>query len=252
MPNFCQPWERSLSKTLWEKAKKLETSIFSFNPFPNKPWFSRVCSKLLLKTLWEKEKSLVTSNFSFSHSVFNHFRELSAIFIKFDIVVCKLFQFGRVQNLSFGKGLTTMFSTLPNSNFTISFTFILLSAKFDAFNLVRSTILSFGKELIKSTWNAWSQSILATFITKVEIKKKNFDSCTSWQWYHFSSIILSRLNTFQNDTFLDSSILKEFADDNVKFHKNGGKLWVISPFTTVFSKDLYCKHVKNRACLGKS
>ena len=28
-----------------------------------------------------------------------------AIFIKFEIVVCKLFQFGRVQNLLFGKGL---------------------------------------------------------------------------------------------------------------------------------------------------
>ena len=41
-----------------------------FNPFPNKPWFLRVCKANLLKTLWEKEKLLVTSNFSFSHSVF--------------------------------------------------------------------------------------------------------------------------------------------------------------------------------------
>ena len=40
------------------------------NPFPNKPWFLRVCSTSLLKTLREKEKSLVTSNSSFSHSVF--------------------------------------------------------------------------------------------------------------------------------------------------------------------------------------
>ena len=31
------------------------------NPFPNKPWFLRVCSTSLLKTL-EKEKLLVTSN----------------------------------------------------------------------------------------------------------------------------------------------------------------------------------------------
>ena len=45
---------------------------------------------------WEKEKLLVTSNFSFSHSVFYPFGELSAIFINFEIVVCKLFQFGRV------------------------------------------------------------------------------------------------------------------------------------------------------------
>ena len=42
-----------------------------FNPFPNKPWFLRVCSTSPLKTLWEKEKLLVTSNFSFWNSVFN-------------------------------------------------------------------------------------------------------------------------------------------------------------------------------------
>ena len=66
------------------------------NPFPNKPWFLRVCSIGLLKTLWEKEKLLVTSNFSFSHSVFYLFGELNAIFSKFEIVVCKLFKFGRV------------------------------------------------------------------------------------------------------------------------------------------------------------
>ena len=63
-----------------------------FNLFPNKPWFLRVCSARLLKTLREKEKLLVTSNFSFSHSVFYPFGKLSAIFIKFEIVVCKLFQ----------------------------------------------------------------------------------------------------------------------------------------------------------------
>ena len=66
---------------------------------------------------------------------------------------------------------------------------------------------------------------------------------------------------------LDSSKLKEVADDNFKFdgnsrkfskwvEKHGGKrrncsLRSISPFPTVFSKDLYCRHVKTRACLGK-
>ena len=51
----------------------VNNSIESFgalNPFPNKPWFSRVCSSSLLKTLCEKEKMLVTSNFSFSQHVF--------------------------------------------------------------------------------------------------------------------------------------------------------------------------------------
>ena len=58
-----------------------------------------------MKTMWEKEKLLLTTNFSFSHNVFYPFGELSANLIKFKIVVSKLFQFGRVLNLSFGKGL---------------------------------------------------------------------------------------------------------------------------------------------------
>ena len=61
------------------------------NPFPNKPWFLRVCNTSLLKTLWEKEKLLVTSNFSFSHRVFYPFAERFAILIKLNIVFCKLF-----------------------------------------------------------------------------------------------------------------------------------------------------------------
>ena len=60
------------------------------NPFRNKPWFLRVCCASLLKTLREKEKLLV---------------ELSAIFIKFKIVVCQCFEFGRVKKKLFGKGL---------------------------------------------------------------------------------------------------------------------------------------------------
>ena len=100
----------SLFPPLFQKspvAGKLKIWIvwYRFNHFPNKPWFLRVCSTSLLKTLWEKEKLLVTSNFSFSHSVFHPFRKLSAIFIEFEIVVCKLFQFEGVQNVSFGKGL---------------------------------------------------------------------------------------------------------------------------------------------------
>ena len=67
-----------------------------FNPFPNKPWFLRVCSTSIFKTLWEKEKLLVMSNFSFSHSVFYHLGSLSIIFIKFEIVVCNFFQLRRV------------------------------------------------------------------------------------------------------------------------------------------------------------
>ena len=69
--------------------------ILLFNPFPNKPWFLRVCSTSLLKTLWEKEKLLATSNFSFSLSVFYPSGEFSAFFVKLENIICKLFQFGR-------------------------------------------------------------------------------------------------------------------------------------------------------------
>ena len=67
---------------------------WKINPFPKTPWFLRVCRKGLMKTLWEKEKFLIMSNFSFTHTVF--YPNISAIFIKFEIVVCKLFQFGSV------------------------------------------------------------------------------------------------------------------------------------------------------------
>ena len=46
----------------------------------------------VLKTLGENEKLLVTSNFSFSLSVFVRFGEVSAIFIKYEIVVCKVWK----------------------------------------------------------------------------------------------------------------------------------------------------------------
>ena len=69
---------------------------------------------------------------------------------------------------------------------------------------------------------------------------------------------------FPKQQILDSSKLKEFADDNFKFEENGRKfskrventgkkrnclLQAISPFPTVFSKDLFCRQVKTRACL---
>ena len=51
------------------KSDLVYTSSFTnINPFPKKPWFSRVCSTSLLKTVWKKEKLLVTSPFSTSFS----------------------------------------------------------------------------------------------------------------------------------------------------------------------------------------
>ena len=58
-----------------------------------------------LKDYWPGRGSN-QSNISFFHSVFYPSWKLSATLIKFVIVVCKLCQFGRVLNLSLGKGLT--------------------------------------------------------------------------------------------------------------------------------------------------
>ena len=58
-----------------------------------------------LKTLREKEKLLETSIYSFSHSVFYPLRELYAILIKFENGICNFFE---IENLSFGKELNCL------------------------------------------------------------------------------------------------------------------------------------------------
>ena len=96
-PVFTYRWihkNQFCSTTDWFMMQNGSLACRKFNPFPNK--FLHVCPTILLETLWEKEKLLVTNDFSFSHSVYYTFGEHSAIFIKFEIVVCKLFQFGRV------------------------------------------------------------------------------------------------------------------------------------------------------------
>ena len=89
-----------------EKLKKKKESLV--NPFPNKPWFLRVCSTSPLKTLREKEKLLVTSNLSFSHSVFYPFGYLSSRFRQ--ILDCRLqtLSVWKSLKLSFGTGLNPL------------------------------------------------------------------------------------------------------------------------------------------------
>ena len=74
------------------------------------------------------------------------------------------------------------------------------------------------------------------------------------------------VNPITRRQILDSSELKEFANDNFKFDENGRKLskWVentvgkgeiahlqaISPFPTAFSKGLFPRGVKRRHCVG--
>ena len=77
----------------------------------------------------------------------------------------------------------------------------------------------------------------------------------------------SMSSIFPKQQILDSSKLNDFAHDNFKFDEQGRKFskWVENTvgkgeiaryeqfrfFPTVFSKDLSCRHVKTRACLGK-
>ena len=50
--------------------------LLLINPFPNKPWFLRVCSVSLLKTLWGKEKFLLFPQFFLPVSrTFCHFHQ---------------------------------------------------------------------------------------------------------------------------------------------------------------------------------
>ena len=81
--------------------------------------------------------------------------------------------------------------------------------------------------------------------------------------FHVHDMVMPQ--PFPKQQILDAFKLKEFADDNFKFDENVRKVskrventvgkgkiaQAISPFPTVFSKDLYCRHVKTRACLGK-
>ena len=79
----------------------------------NKAGLDKDLLRSILLIIWRRTLSQTSpsfentmGNFSFSHSVFYPFIELSPILIKFEIVVCKPFQFGRVYNSSFGKGIT--------------------------------------------------------------------------------------------------------------------------------------------------
>ena len=87
---------KGLSVSFNENVYDQNPNYILFNPVPHNDTFWHPWETSRLKTLWEKEKLLITRNFSFTHSIFYLFKELSDIFIKFKIVVCKLFQFGPV------------------------------------------------------------------------------------------------------------------------------------------------------------
>ena len=91
LPAFS-PFPKMFSKAFFFRVVKSWDCVVKRGLSQTNPCFN-VSVVQVFKKHWEKD---VTSNLSFSHSVFYLFGELSAIFIKSDVVVCKPFQFGRV------------------------------------------------------------------------------------------------------------------------------------------------------------
>ena len=106
---------------------------------------------------------------------------------------------------------------------------------------------------------------------KYLIKKSHWSNhlCDLYVKLHMKNTEYSSLHVsepFPNQQILNSSKLQEFADDNFKSNENGRKFskWLentvekrrncslraISPIPPAFSKDLYCRRIKSRTCLG--
>ena len=106
----------------------------------------------------------------------------------------------------------------------------------------------------------WKYALIDFFEDQVRFIHINlFSTCVDL-------LVCQQIYFFPKRKNLDSSKLKEFADDSCKLlwkwqkaiqtdrkhweKRRNCSLWAISPFLAVFSKDLYCRHVKTRACLG--
>ena len=84
--------------------------------------------------------------------------------------------------------------------------------------------------------------------------------------YSSTAPLAYNISPFPKRQILDSPKLKEFEDDKFEFDENGKKsskrvenavgereiaCKAMSPFPTVFSKDLFYGHIKTKDCLGK-
>ena len=70
--------------------------VRSINSFPNKPWFITCLQYMSFENTVGKGEIAYNEQFLLFPTVFYLFEELSAIFNKTEIVICELFQFGRV------------------------------------------------------------------------------------------------------------------------------------------------------------
>ena len=73
------------------------------NSFPNKPCFY-VSAVPVFRKYCGKKRIAHNEQVSFSHGVFYPFRELSAVLIKFEIIVCKFFSLRESKVCRLGKG----------------------------------------------------------------------------------------------------------------------------------------------------
>ena len=93
---------------VWSSIYTVSTGSVSstLQPFPKQDLvFTRLQYKSFKNTVGKGEIALKEQFLLFPQCFFYPFGEVSAIFIKFKIVVCKVFQFGWVWNSSFGEGL---------------------------------------------------------------------------------------------------------------------------------------------------
>ena len=74
----------------------IQARLRTFKPFPDKLWFFTCLQYKSFENTVGKGEISRNEQFLLFHSVFYLLEELSAIFIKLEIIVCKLLQFGRV------------------------------------------------------------------------------------------------------------------------------------------------------------
>ena len=131
----------------------------------------------------------------------------------------------------------------------------------NAFNLDQAKILSFGKVLITLSKTGrfaddWSTGYCNTIWSAYTLYRHLEQYCahpkrlTLSQMTNFTLFQIERLCRWQFQIWWKWQKVLQNGRKHCGKRRNG-LLWAISPFLTVFSIDLYCRHVKNRACLEK-
>ena len=147
---------------------------------------------------------------------------------------------------------------------SIMFEIILCLSQNMAFNLLHYTIIYLWKTHFFDGWSIWFwiswistngleildkiSSIAKNIQKEIVINMRVVNVITFSQTTNFRLIQVGCRQQFE----IWWKWKKVLKMDRKHFGKRRNcSLWAISPSPMVFSKDLYCKHVKTRACLGK-